>query len=79
VLLCCVVLYVSNAFNRYAFNRTADAETVREIKEKLCFVGYDIPQERRLAAETTVLMDNFELPDGRILTMGRERFEAPGD
>ncbi len=41
----------------YAFNRTADADTVREIKEKLCYVGYDIPQERRLANETTVLVD----------------------
>jgi len=61
----------------YAFNRTADADTVREIKEKLCYVGYDIPQERRLAHETTVLVDRFTLPDGRVITMGRERFEAP--
>jgi len=61
----------------YAFNRTADAETVREIKEKLCFCAYDVPQERKLAAETTVLVDQYELPDGRVLTMGRERFEAP--
>lgn len=61
----------------YAFNRTADADTVREIKEQLCYVGYDIPQERRLASETTVLVENFTLPDGRVITMGRERFEAP--
>ena len=25
----------------YAFNRSADMDTVREIKEKLCFVSYD--------------------------------------
>merc|ERR1711991_1278304 len=45
--------------------------------EKLCYVGYDIPQERRLAHETTVLVDKYTLPDGRVITMGRERFEAP--
>merc|ERR1712169_50816 len=29
------------------------------------------------ARETTVLVDRFTLPDGRVITMGRERFEAP--
>ena len=28
----------------YAFNRTAHYETVRQIKEKLCCVGYNIDQ-----------------------------------
>lgn len=60
----------------YAFNRTADMETVREIKEKLCYVAYDIGVERRLAQETTCLMENFMLPDGRVIKVGRERFEA---
>jgi actin-related protein 2 len=60
----------------YAFNRTADMETVREIKEKLCYVAYDIGVERRLAQETTCLMENFTLPDGRVIKVGRERFEA---
>ena len=26
----------------YAFNRSADFETVRQIKEKVCYVGYDL-------------------------------------
>ncbi|KAH9531852.1 hypothetical protein CY35_19G059100 [Sphagnum magellanicum] len=38
----------------YAFNRTADFETAREIKEKLCY-----------------------LPDGRVIKVGAERFQAP--
>jgi len=61
----------------YAFNRTADFETVRQIKEKLCYVGYDLDLEKRLALETTVLVEPYTLPDGRIIKVGAERFEAP--
>ncbi|KAH6915742.1 actin binding protein [Coprinopsis sp. MPI-PUGE-AT-0042] len=61
----------------YAFNRTADFETVREIKEKLCYVSYDLDQDTRLAEETTVLVESYTLPDGRTIKVGPERFEAP--
>jgi len=61
----------------YVFNRTADFETVRQIKEKLCYVGYDLGLEKRLAQETTVLVEQYTLPDGRIIRVGGERFEAP--
>jgi actin-related protein 2 len=60
----------------YAFNRTADFETVRMIKEKLCYVAYDTQFENKLAHETTVLVKTYELPDGRIIRVGKERFEA---
>lgn len=60
----------------YAFNRTADFDTVRQIKEKYCYVGYDIELEKRLALETTVLDETYTLPDGRVIRIGRERFEA---
>jgi hypothetical protein len=29
------------------------------LKEKLCYVGYNIEQEQRLANETTVLVETF--------------------
>jgi len=61
----------------YAFNRSADFETVRQIKEKLCYVGYDLKLETQLAQETTVLVENYTLPDGRVIKVGSERFEAP--
>jgi actin-related protein len=61
----------------YAFNRTADFETVRQIKEKLCYVSYDLELDNKLAEETTVLVENFTLPDGRVIKVGQERFEAP--
>lgn len=61
----------------YAFNSTADFETVREMKEKLCYVALEPSMERRLARETTTLVEKYELPDGRVIQVGQERFEAP--
>ncbi|KIY72038.1 Actin/actin-like protein [Cylindrobasidium torrendii FP15055 ss-10] len=61
----------------YAFNRTADFETVREIKEKLCYVSYDLELDTRLSEETTVIVESYQLPDGRTIKVGSERFEAP--
>jgi len=61
----------------YAFNRTADFETVRQIKEKLCYVSYDLELDHKLAEETTVLVESYTLPDGRVIRIGSERFEAP--
>jgi len=60
----------------YAFNHTADFETVRQMKEKLCYVGYDIATEQKLAQETTFLVEPYTLPDGRVIKVGGERFEA---
>lgn len=33
--------------------------------------------EKKLALETTVLVENYTLPDGREIKIGAERFEAP--
>lgn len=51
----------------YAFNSSADFETVRQIKEKLCYVAYDCSAEDRLAEQTTCLMESYTLPDGRVI------------
>lgn len=61
----------------YALNRTADFETVRQMKEKLCYVSYDLKLEEKLAVDTTVLVESYTLPDGRIVRVGSERYEAP--
>ena len=61
----------------YAFNRSADFETVRQIKEKFCYISYDLDFDKKLTTDTTVLMEKFELPDGRIINLGPERYLAP--
>jgi len=60
----------------YAFNDSADFETIRQLKEKLCYVAYDTDVEKKLALETTVLVEQYKLPDGRVIKVGGERFEA---
>jgi len=64
-------------FRGYAFNSSADFETVREIKEQLCYVSYDLKKDRKLAQETTVVDKEYRLPDNTLINVGRERFEAP--
>jgi len=61
----------------YAFNQSADFETVRLMKEQLCYVGYDVGIEQKLANETTVLVETYTLPDGREIKVGGERFGGP--
>ncbi|EAA65449.1 hypothetical protein AN0673.2 [Aspergillus nidulans FGSC A4] len=61
----------------YALNRTADFETVRQMKEKLAYVSCDLELDRKLSEETTVLVESYTLPDGRVIRVGSERFEAP--
>jgi actin-related protein 2 len=36
-----------------------------------------IQGERALSQETTCQMESYTLPDGRVIKLGRERFEAP--
>ncbi|KAL9975190.1 hypothetical protein ACROYT_G012319 [Oculina patagonica] len=57
--------------------QVVDFEKARLIKEKLCYVGYNIEEEKKLASETTVLMEEYILPDGQVVRLGCERFGAP--
>lgn len=61
----------------HPLNSTADFETVREMKQKLCYVAYDLEAERKLANETTVVDKQYTLPDSRVMRIGAERFLAP--
>ena len=48
----------------YAFNQTVDFETVRIMKEKLCYVGYDIAAEQKLAQEPPFWLSSTLYPMG---------------
>eukprot|EP00658_Telonema_sp_P-2_P031067 TRINITY_DN2332_c0_g1_i3.p1 TRINITY_DN2332_c0_g1~~TRINITY_DN2332_c0_g1_i3.p1 ORF type:complete len:231 (-),score=67.25 TRINITY_DN2332_c0_g1_i3:401-1093(-) len=60
----------------YSFNRTADMETARMIKDKYCYVALDPEKEEKLAFETTCLTETFDLPDGGEITLNAERFQC---
>eukprot|EP00823_Brevimastigomonas_motovehiculus_P008175 TRINITY_DN7454_c0_g1_i1.p1 TRINITY_DN7454_c0_g1~~TRINITY_DN7454_c0_g1_i1.p1 ORF type:complete len:394 (-),score=87.24 TRINITY_DN7454_c0_g1_i1:506-1666(-) len=61
----------------YNFNRSADMETVRLIKEKYCYVAADPKLEEKLALDTTALTAVYTLPDGRSVKLSSERYQAP--
>jgi actin len=62
----------------YKFTTAAEIEIVRDIKEKL---GYVVEQNFdaavKEAAENSSVEKTYELPDGRTIVVGPERFQCP--
>ncbi len=62
----------------YHFTTAAELEIVRDIKEKLCYVvDKNFDQEMKKSQDNTNNDKTYELPDGRSIVVGNERFRCP--
>jgi len=63
----------------YSFTTSAEKEIVRDIKEKLCYIPKNHEEEvkKAEAGKLTDLDKQYELPDGKVITIGNERFRCP--
>ena len=60
----------------YSFTTNAEIEIVKDIKEKMCYVVNDYEAAKAEAEENHACEKNYELPDGRKILIGNERFRA---
>jgi actin len=61
----------------HSFTSSAEREIVRDMKEKTAFIAIDFEACMKEAQESSKYEKNYELPDGRVISIGSERFRCP--
>ncbi len=59
------------------FTSSAEQEIVRDMKEKHSFVALDYAATLKQSQDSSSLQQNYELPDGKVITLNSERFRCP--
>lgn len=60
----------------YSFKSVSELGTARDIKETLCYAAQDYEDELRTAASSSRIEKSYELFQGQVYTIGRERFQC---
>jgi actin-related protein len=63
--------------DNYNFETSAERETVRDMKEKLCYVAEDYEAEVAKAQSDSELEKSYTLPDGNVCKISVQRFKCP--
>ena len=60
----------------HVFHTSAEKEVVRCIKEDTCYVAFNPAREEHIEQEGNTERKDYKLPDGRVVSVGAERFRA---
>ncbi|KAL8588506.1 hypothetical protein ACOMHN_022293 [Nucella lapillus] len=62
----------------HTFATTAEHKATEDVKEKLSYVAVDLAQEMQSATASPASVEKgYTLPDGKVITIGTERFRCP--
>ncbi|KAM4706774.1 actin-like protein 9 [Discoglossus pictus] len=71
-----VTTHLMKCFQKSNQNFTEiDWHIVEDIKQKCCFVAVDLEHEMGLSEKECTA--NYQLPDGQVIALGKERFQSP--